>query len=69
MNNPDNISESLEIFRVKILKIGSEINIPDPQHWVPNIRKQSPLREYLVEQSVEGSCPGGSQRDVVYLFG
>jgi hypothetical protein len=43
MNNPDHISESLEtIFWVKILKffdadpgwkkLGSGINIPDPQH-------------------------------------
>jgi hypothetical protein len=46
MNNPDQISESLEtIFWVNILKFfdavqdpgyekfGSGINIPDPQHW------------------------------------
>jgi hypothetical protein len=49
MNSPDHIFESLEtIFWFKILlffdadpawkKFGSGINIPDPQHWINNIK-------------------------------
>jgi hypothetical protein len=50
MNNPDNISESLEtLFWFKILKFfdvdpGSGINVPDPQHC-KQITKRTGVQE------------------------